>query len=116
MQNKLNRAFDKSWDELDQAVRRQLNSHLPGTIEEQGKLGEMSKRLDLLKSRTDWLSQYVKDEKGIALQDKLKKTLSQTWDQLDVALKELQMLTVSVPQAIEPEEKNGGVGLGTRRS
>ena len=105
MQDKLNRAFDKSWDELDQAVKRQLASHLPGTLEEQGKLGEMSKRLDLLKARTDWLSQYVKDEKDIALQDKLKRTLSATWDQLDAALKDAQALRVSVPQAIEPEEK-----------
>ncbi len=105
LQDKLNKAFDKSWDELDQAIRRQIGSHLPGTIEEQGKLGEMSKRLDLLKTRTDWLSQYVKDEKDIALQDKLKRSLSSTWDQLDAAIKNLQSVTVSVPLATDPDEQ-----------
>jgi hypothetical protein len=105
LQDKLNRAFDRSWDELDHAVRLQLSSRLPATMEEQGKLGEMSKRLDLLKARTDWLSQYVKDEKDLALQDKLKRTLSSNWDQLDAALKDLQNVTAATPQGIEPEDR-----------
>ncbi len=100
LQDKLNKTFEKSWEELEAAVKKQLRSDLPGTIEEQGRLGEMSKRLDVLKTRTDWLSQYVKDEKDATIQDKLKRELSGYWDQLDAAVKAQQTLTASLPQAI----------------
>ena len=103
LQDKLNKTFEKSWEELEAAVKKQLKSDLPGTIEEQGRLGEMSKRLDVLKTRTDWLSQYVKDEKDATIQDKLKRELSGYWDQLDVAVKAQQTLNASLPQAIETD-------------
>ena len=104
LQEKLNRTFEKSWEELEVAVKRQMGSGLPGTLEEQGKLGEMSKRLDVLKTRTDWLSQYVRDDKDMALQDKLKRSLSAAWDQFDGAVKSLQALTAGLPQAMEPDQ------------
>ncbi len=105
IQDKLNKTFDRSWEELDNAVRRQIGTNLPGTIEDQGRLGEMSKRVELLKSRTDWLAQYVRDEKELALQDKLKRSLTGLWDQLETDLKAFQTLSLSVPQAVEPKRR-----------
>ena len=105
LQTKLNQSFDKSWNDLEASVRKQLASNLPQTMEDQNKTNESVKRLDLLKSRTDWLSQYVKDEKDLALQDKMKHILATTWDQLEGAVKTLETLSVSVPKAIEPIQR-----------
>jgi hypothetical protein len=105
LQIKLNQTFDKSWNDLESAIRRQLASNLPQTMEDQTKVNESVKRLDLLKSRTDWLSQYVKDEKDLALQDKMKVTLSTTWDELGVAVKALEAAVIAVPKAIEPNQR-----------
>ncbi len=103
VQDKLNKTFEKSWEELESAITRQLSTKLPGTIEDVGRASEMSKRLDVLKARTDFLSQYVADEKTIVLQDKLKRFLSPVWDQLDAAVKAEQALSLSVPKAVEPD-------------
>ena len=105
IQAKLNSTFDKSWNDLESAVRKQLTLRPPQTIEQQNAAGEMLKNLDLLKTRTDWLAQYVKDEKDLVLQDKLKKELSSSWDELGTATKNLEGLTVSVPRAEEPDER-----------
>lgn len=103
LQEKLNSSFDKSWQEMENAIRAQNSSKLPGTIEDVGRAGEMSKRLDVLKARTDFLSKYVADTKNIALQDKLKRFLTLAWDQLDAATKTEQASIVSVSKAIEPD-------------
>jgi len=103
VQDKLNKTFEKSWEELEAAITRQLSTKLPGTIEDVGRASEMSKRLDVLKARTDFLSQYVADQKTIVLQDKLKRFLSPVWDQLDAAVKSEQALMLSVPKAVEPD-------------
>lgn len=103
LQEKLNKTFEKSWEELEIAVRKQIAASLPGTMEEQGKVGEMGKRVDVLKTRTDWLAQYIKDEKELAVQDKLKRTVGSYWDQLDAAVKNRESLASSIPQAIEPD-------------
>jgi len=105
LQIKLNQTFDKSWNDLDTAVKKQLASTLPQTMEDQSKINDALKRLDLLKSRTDWLSQYVKDEKDLALQDRLKGILSNTWTELEAAVKTLEAAVVSVPKAIEPSQR-----------
>ena len=103
LQEKLNRTFEKSWQELEVAVTRQLASKLPGTIEDVGRMGELSKRLDVLQARTDFLAQYVVDGKNIALQDKLKRFLTLAWDQFDAANKTEQALIASVPKAVDPD-------------
>ena len=59
--------------------------------------------MDLLKSRADWLAQYVRDEKDLALQDKLKRVLSGNWEQHEAAIKNLQTLSASTPQALEAD-------------
>ena len=107
-QGRLNKTFEKSWQELEVSIDRQLASKLPGTIEDVGRMSEMSKRLEVLKARTDFLSQYVADEKDIALQDKLKRFLTLAWDQLDVASKAEQGLAASVPRGIEPDLADRG--------
>jgi hypothetical protein len=103
LQEKLNTTFEKAWEELEQAIRRQLGTGLPSTIEDQNRVGELSKRMDLLKTRADWLAQYVRDEKDLALQDKLKRVLSSNWDQLEAAIKSLQTLSASTPRALEAD-------------
>ena len=103
LQEKLNLTFNKSWQELESAIKTQLSSKLPGTIEDVGRMGEMSKRLDVLKTRTDFLSKYVADTKNIALQYKLKRFLTLAWDQLDAANKAEQALITSVSKAVEPD-------------
>jgi hypothetical protein len=105
IQTKLNSTFDKSWNDLESAVRKQLTLPPPQTIEKQNVAGEMLKNLDLLKTRTDWLAQYVKDEKDLILQDKVKKELASTWDELETAIRNLEDLTASVPRAEEPDER-----------
>jgi hypothetical protein len=105
LQTKLNQTFDKSWSDLDAAVKRQLASTLPQTMEDQNKVNESVKRLDLLKTRADWLAQYVKDEKDLALQDKMKHILATSWEDLETAVKALEAAAVSVPKAIEPKRR-----------
>lgn len=105
IQAKLNSTFDKSWNDLESAVRKQLTLPPPQTIEKQNAAGEMLKNLDLLKTRTDWLAQYVKDEKDLVLQDKVKKELASSWDELETAVRNLEGLTASVPRAEEPDER-----------
>jgi DNA gyrase/topoisomerase IV subunit A len=65
----------------------------------------VSKRVDLLKTQTDLLSQYVKDEKDLVLQDKVKRALAAAWEELESAVKNQMALAVSVPKAIEPLAK-----------
>ena len=103
LQDKLNKTFEKSWDDLETAVKRQLSATLPGTLEEVGRLGELSKRLDVLKTRTDFLSHYVTDERAAAVQEKMVRYLSADWDQLDAAVKAVQAAMASVPKAVEPD-------------
>ena len=102
IQQKLNRTFEKSWEEADAAVHKQLASALPGTLEEQNKQGEMTRRVEVLKTRTDWLSHFVKDEQDLAIQDKLKRFLMARWDLYEDAAKRKQELLTAVPKAVEP--------------
>ena len=60
--------------------------------------------MDLLKTRADWLAQYVRDDKDLALQDKLKRVLTVDWDQLEAAIKSYQALSVSAPQVLETDQ------------
>jgi hypothetical protein len=104
LQEKLNKTFEKAWEELEAAIRRQLGSGLPATIEDQNRVGEMSKRMDLLKTRADWLAQYVRDDKDLLLQDKLKRVLSNDWDQLEAAVRAHQALTASTVASVEADQ------------
>lgn len=105
LQSKLNKTFERSWEEFESAVKKQLASKLPQTMEEQGRLSEMSKRVDVLKTQTELLSRYVRDEKDLMLQDKVKRSLASAWEELDASVKALQAITVSVPRAIEADQK-----------
>lgn len=105
-QAKLNRTFTKSWDDLEATVQKQMALGPPRTIEDQNRAAEMLKRVELMRTQTNWLAQYVKDERDLALQDKLKRSFTANWDELEAAVKAQRALAITVPAAVEPIERD----------
>jgi len=104
-QAKLNKTFSKSWDDLEAATARQMSHALPQSMEDQEKVGELAKRVDVLRTQTEFLSKYTRDERDLALQEKLKRTLSQSFDDLAAAIRNRDALAASVPKGIETDLK-----------
>src|SRR5262249_50385942 len=70
----------KRSDAMSQALSQKIEK-------EQSKLADASKRVDLVKSQIDWLSQHIENEKDASTQAKLNKSFLKSWDDLEGAVK-----------------------------
>ena len=104
-QAKLNKTFSRSFDDLDAAYKRLMSASLPQTIEDQNKVSEISRRAEVMRGQTDWLSKYTRDERDLILQEKLKHTLSQNYDELTAAIRNRDTVTGAVAKTVESESK-----------